>query len=136
LVLDDGRYLCQLRSDRAGIFYPRHWGLFGGAVEAGENPEEGLKRELREELALDASAPEFFTEFTFDFRFRGLEKLWRRFYVVRIASEMMGQLELREGSELRAFNARELLTDEKVVPYDAFAIWLHATQRDEESHES
>ena len=29
LVLEDGRYLMQLRDDIPGIFYPDHWGLFG-----------------------------------------------------------------------------------------------------------
>jgi 8-oxo-dGTP pyrophosphatase MutT (NUDIX family) len=130
LVLEDGRYLCQLRSSRAGIFYPGHWGLFGGGVEPGEDPQGGLERELREELSLDTPSAEFFTEFTFDFGFRGLGKLWRRFYEVPIASGMLAGLILGEGAEFRAFYARDLLRDERVVPYDAFAIWLHAFSRE------
>lgn len=130
-MLEDGRYLCQLRSSRAGIFYPDHWGLFGGAVEVGEDPDDGLKRELREELSLEAFSAEFFTEFTFDFGFRGLGKLWRRFYVVPLTTETLAGLRLGEGSELRAFKADDLLRDERVVPYDAFAIWLHASSHEE-----
>lgn len=104
-------------------------GTFGGAVEAGEDPGAGLRRELREELSLDAVSAEFFTEFTFDFGFRGLRKLWRRFYVVQLTTGALAGLTLGEGSELRAFKASDLLRDERVVPYDAFAIWLHATQQ-------
>ncbi len=39
IFLDDGRYLMQHRDDKPGIFYPDHWGLFGGAIEPGEDPE-------------------------------------------------------------------------------------------------
>jgi len=128
IVLDDGRYVCQLRSQKSGIFYPDHWGLFGGAVDSGESAEAGLKRELREELALAIDSPEYFTEFTFDFSFRGLGHVWRRYYLVRLDNNELNRLQLGEGSELRAFTARELLTQSRVVPYDAFAIWLHATR--------
>ena len=82
--LEDGRYLCQLRSKKPGIFYPDHWGLFGGAVDSGESAEAGLKRELREELALEIDNAEYFTEFTFDFSFRGLGTVWRRYYLLRL----------------------------------------------------
>jgi 8-oxo-dGTP pyrophosphatase MutT (NUDIX family) len=44
IVLPDGRYLMQLRSQKAGFFYPDHWGLFGGAVDPGEGPDEALSR--------------------------------------------------------------------------------------------
>ena len=33
IVLDDGRYLMQKRDDFPAIWYPGHWGLFGGGVE-------------------------------------------------------------------------------------------------------
>ena len=33
----DGHYLMQLRDQKAGIFYPGHWGLFGGAIDPGCN---------------------------------------------------------------------------------------------------
>jgi len=129
IVLEDGRYLCQLRSQKPGIFYPDHWGLFGGAVNAGECVEDGLKRELLEELALEIDSAEYFTEFTFDFSFRGLDQIWRRYYLVLLDSNELNRLRLGEGTEMRVFTASELLAQPRVVPYDAFAVWLHATQR-------
>ena len=129
IVLEDGRYLCQLRSQKSGIFYPDHWGLFGGAVDSGESAEVGLKREVQEELALEIDTAEYFTEFTFDFSFRGLGQVWRRYFLVQLGSNELDRLRLGEGRELRAFTATELLAQPRVVPYDAFAVWLHATQR-------
>ena len=55
IVVDDQRYLMQLRSQKSGIFYPGHWGLFGGAVDRGEDPNQALQRELREELGIEIS---------------------------------------------------------------------------------
>lgn len=47
-----GRILiCQRRPDHA---HPLKWEFPGGKLEPGETPAEALRRELREELALDA----------------------------------------------------------------------------------
>lgn len=129
IILDNNLYLCQLRSHIQGIFYPDHWGLFGGAIEPGECPEEGLKRELLEELGIEIDNAQYFTEFVFDFSFRGSGKIWRKYYLVPLRSDIIGQLQIGEGTEYKAFTYYELLTQHRVVPYDAFAVWLHATQK-------
>ena len=46
VVGHERRYLMQLRDQKSGIFYPGHWGLFGGATDPGESPEQTLEREL------------------------------------------------------------------------------------------
>src|SRR5262245_32356698 len=50
LQLSDGRYVMQLRDSNPAIFYPDHWGCFGGAVEAGEPPAVALVRSSRRNL--------------------------------------------------------------------------------------
>ncbi|HEX2654875.1 MAG TPA: NUDIX domain-containing protein [Xanthobacteraceae bacterium] len=127
ITLDDGRYLMQLRSQKPGIFYPGHWGLFGGAVDLGEDCDAALVRELKEELGSDIEDARYFTEFTFDFSYRGLGVVARRYYTVLLATSRLSDLVLGEGAAMKAFAAHDLLTTERVVPYDAFAIWLHAT---------
>jgi len=129
LIAIDGAYLMQLRSQKAGIFYPGHWGLFGGAVEDGEHADAALARELREELGIEVADAEYFTEFSFDFGFCGRGQVWRRYYRVAMTAREAAKMVLGEGSEMRAFTAGEILALPRLVPYDAFAIWLDATQR-------
>lgn len=47
---DDTVLLTQRRADQP---HPLFWELPGGKVEAGEAPEQALRRELREEIAVD-----------------------------------------------------------------------------------
>ncbi len=47
----EGKFLMQLRDNIPGIRYPGHWGFFGGHLETGETPLEGVKRELLEEIS-------------------------------------------------------------------------------------
>jgi 8-oxo-dGTP diphosphatase len=54
LVDADGRVLVQRRP--AGAPMAGLWEFPGGKLEAGETPEAGLIRELREELAIDVEA--------------------------------------------------------------------------------
>ena len=125
IVVDNSRYLMQLRDQKPNIFYPGHWGLFGGALDPHEDAAVALKRELKEELHLDAPECRHFTNFTFDYGQHGT--VFRRFYEVSISRLAVEKLTLNEGAEMRAFPASELLNLPRVVPYDSFAIWLHAT---------
>lgn len=50
----EGNWLLQLRDDIPGIVFPGTWGLFGGHLDPGETPEEGVQRELLEEIGWQA----------------------------------------------------------------------------------
>lgn len=126
LQKEDGRYLMQLRDDKDGIFFPGHWGCFGGAVEEGEDPVQALRRELREELELELDAATRFTQMELDFSPLGFGKVYRLYYEARVAEDVLGRLVLHEGARLGAFAAAELLTQHRVTPYDAFALWMHS----------
>ncbi len=127
IVLPDGRYAVQLRDDIPQIFYPDHWGCFGGAVNPGEPPLDALRRELREELEFEAGEVAEFTRFDFDFGKLGSNqhKCYRIYYVVPVTAQSFSRFVLHEGAEVRAFTGAELLTQPRVTPYDAFAIWMH-----------
>ena len=52
IIFFEKKLLLQLRDSNAEIFFPNHWGLFGGEVESGEGAVDALERELHEELGL------------------------------------------------------------------------------------
>jgi len=51
LIDKEGRMLLQHRDKKAPT-HPLHWAIFGGALEKDEKPEEGAKREMKEELGI------------------------------------------------------------------------------------
>lgn len=119
----------QLRDARSDIFFPGHWGCFGGAVEPGEDTLHAIKRELREELELAAGELRRFTRFEFDFSPLGQPKVYRQYYEVRVSNAAFERFVLHEGAEVRAFDGAQLISHNKVTPYDAFAVWMHVYGR-------
>lgn len=131
LLMPDSRYLLQHRDRRPGIFFPDHWGCFGGGVDAADSSRKAaLKRELTEELglAVDDIGVAYFADFTFDMAFCGMGHIYRTFYEIRLSEDQTAGLHLAEGSELRAFTAREALGGLRLTPYDAFALWMHTNR--------
>jgi 8-oxo-dGTP diphosphatase len=56
IVDNEGRVLLLKHRFRPGS----GWGIPGGFIEAGEQPEEGLRRELREEIGLELARADLF----------------------------------------------------------------------------
>ena len=65
LVDEAGRVLLQLRDDKPDIMYPGHWGITGGAANAGETPEQTARREVTEETGLTIGRIEPFRAYYF-----------------------------------------------------------------------
>jgi len=131
LTAPDGRYLLQLRDDRPDIWFPGHWGLFGGAVESHEAPHDALRRELAEELGLAVCSATYFCQVIFDLGDPEAGFRRRYFYAVPIDAPAIAGLRLGEGQAMRWFAYAELFgTDprHRIVPYDAFGIMLHASR--------
>ena len=126
IVLGDGRYLLQLRDNKSGIFFPGHWGLFGGGVEDEEQPADALRRELKEELGLAVSNMKPLTRFEFDLTPMGLKRIYRDFFEVHLPLADMPSLRLGEGAAFEAFTWSQVLALPRLAPYDAFALWFHA----------
>jgi 8-oxo-dGTP pyrophosphatase MutT (NUDIX family) len=48
----EGQVISQLRDNKPGLMFPGHWSTLGGRVEAGETPDEAMRRELIEEIEI------------------------------------------------------------------------------------
>jgi 8-oxo-dGTP pyrophosphatase MutT (NUDIX family) len=126
IVLEDGRYLLQLRDDLESIWYPDHWGCFGGGLEPGEDPLAALCRELREELSYEIGEAKFFMELEFDLSGLNLGRYYRKYYVLTMPLAGLPSLDVGEGCAVAAFDGDTVLSSLKVTPYDAFVLFLHA----------
>lgn len=131
LVTPDGRYLMQLRDAVPGIWFPGHWGLFGGAVDDDESPLAAMHRELEEELGLRGRQVAYFSQVIFDLGDPEAGFRRRYFYEVPIEEREVAGLALKEGQAMRLFRGDELLGADpklKLVPYDAFGVLLHVNR--------
>lgn len=126
----DGRYLLQHRDAISSIFYPDHWGCFGGALEAGEEPLEALRRELQEELAVDLGGrpANVFGQFDFRIDASGIGSFNRVYYDILIDAAEVDKMRLGEGAGMALLSGHEALHRHRMVPYDGFALWLHYYQ--------
>lgn len=129
IINEKNEVLLQLRDDKPDIFFPNHWGCFGGAIDLGERLEQTLAREVMEELNI-AVTPECITRFI-DIGFTpkpGAKDIVRHYFVVRMNAEMLRTLQLGEGSDCRFFAASEALSLPNGTPYDKFALWIYFNQ--------
>ena len=124
LVDEHGRYLLQLRDDLPQIWYPDHWGAFGGSVDPGEDELQALHRELYEELELKVTHARLFTRLEFDLRPQGLGKYFRSYYEIVVTANQIPLLILHEGSQM-LWLAADAALNLRLVPYDGFALLLH-----------
>lgn len=125
ILTEDGRYLLQHRDDIPQIWFPDHWGCFGGAVDAGEDPVAALKRELYEEIEFVPKEIAYFTRFDFDLTELGMDRYYRIYYVMPMTAAEQNRLVLHEGRAVQAFTGEEILYKLRLTPYDAFALFLH-----------
>lgn len=126
----DGRYLLQHRDALRTIFYPDHWGCFGGGIENGESPLDALRRELREELnsGFGECPIASFGQFRFEVKVPGVQAFERHYYEIRIEPGAVQALSLGEGAGMALIDGASALHQLRLVPYDAFALWLHRYQ--------
>ena len=130
IVLVDGdRYLLQQRDDKPGIWYPGHWGCFGGAVEPNESPEDALSRELQEELGLDVGRVRPAGNYVFELGDIGLRSAYRRYFAIDLVAGDLQRLTLGEGHGMAVFDREAVLSELRLTPYDAFALFLFMEQQ-------
>ena len=106
VLLFDGhhRLIIYLRDDKPDSPFPNHWDFFGGHVEAGETPEQALRREVKEELGIELREWSFFRlyECTEGDAYPNIKYI----YQARI-HEPAEALTLREGQRLTSIGPNE-----------------------------
>jgi 8-oxo-dGTP pyrophosphatase MutT (NUDIX family) len=128
IVVDGSAYLLQQRDDIPGIFYPGHWGCFGGKIEPGETPLSALRRELAEEIELDPAECSEFIRFDFDLSHVTGKTVSRIYYEVQVNAATAARLVLHEGRAMQALRPAELFDGRLLSPFDSFALWLHVAR--------
>ena len=126
LLVCDGRYLMQLRDDKPGLLLPGHWALFGGSLDRGEDAAAAMRRELVEELELQAREVTLFTEMTIVLPLDPPRLDRMSFFVVPIDSGDLAAMVQHEGEGKRLFTATALARETRVAPWDLAVVLMHA----------
>jgi 8-oxo-dGTP diphosphatase len=103
LIMKDGKVLVCQRTRHQTM--PLKWEFPGGKIEEGEQPREALRRELDEELGIDAKIGEEVARVRHEYKSGNSVEL--RFYVVH---QFKGEIENRIFREVRWSQRSELPT--------------------------
>ncbi|MBA3871501.1 MAG: NUDIX domain-containing protein [Anaerolineae bacterium] len=101
-----GKILLQQRDDRPK-YYPNCWTTFGGAVEAGETPDEGMRRELLEEIELELPMKLWKVQEILVER-DGQQIAWENTIYVGYIDRAASEIKLNEGQALGYFGLDDL----------------------------
>src|SRR5437899_11329255 len=101
LIVRDGNILVCQRTRHQSM--PLKWEFPGGKIESGEQPRDALRRELEEELGIDATIGEEVARIRHEYRNGAAVEL--RFYTVR---EYQGEIENRIFKDMRWAERSEL----------------------------
>ncbi|MEL6260199.1 MAG: NUDIX hydrolase [Cyanobacteria bacterium J06626_6] len=101
----ENHFLMQLRDDIPSIVFPGQWGFFGGHIEPGESAEEGVFRELMEEIGY---RPEKLTLF-----YEQTDERVRRYCFYGELLVPVETLQLNEGQDIGLCSVAELTAGKK-----------------------
>ncbi|HVA40079.1 MAG TPA: NUDIX domain-containing protein [Candidatus Binataceae bacterium] len=128
LLVDGERYLLQLRDNFPHIFFPGHWGLFGGAIEPGETEDQALRREVEEEIGVGIGEATRFCRIILQLDRLNGRAIKRSYFESRITSAELARARLTEGARMQSFTAHEVLAMPRMKPNDAFVLWQHVNR--------
>lgn len=101
LIFKDGKVLVCQRTRHQTM--PLKWEFPGGKIEAGEQPRDALRRELEEELGIDATVGDEASRIRHNYKHGSSVEL--RFYTVR---EYKGEIENKIFKDMRWAKPSEL----------------------------
>jgi len=103
-----------LRDDRPDIPYPNMWDMLGGGPDAGETPEDTVRREVREEVGITEF--EIIASVEKDSDGRPGTPSW--FFVGQMTADQVATLQLGdEGQECRLMPVAQFLADPQAIGF-------------------
>jgi 8-oxo-dGTP pyrophosphatase MutT (NUDIX family) len=129
----EGRVLLQLRDNRPDVAFGGYWGLFGGRIEAGETPWQGLLRELEEELSFTPpERPAYFSTIAWNGGGLGALVRTRHYFLVGLGNLNADDFRLGEGAGLIRASASQIPAELNVMPHDhlALSMWWRTAYAD------
>lgn len=90
---------------------PDHFAFFGGGIEDGENPEETLLREAKEELDFMPEGYEFFGSYEFD---SGVKHV----FMLEVGDDFEKNITVLEGEYGKYFSEKDFLDEAKLGDED------------------
>ncbi|XOB40803.1 MAG: NUDIX hydrolase [Candidatus Nealsonbacteria bacterium] len=105
LIDNQDKVLLQHRDNNTS-WYPGHWGIFGGQIEKGENPEQAARREIKEEIGIELVDLKFFKKYGLKRR-KGIYKAFFFTAPLTISVEKL-KYQQTEGQDLGFFSFNEI----------------------------
>jgi 8-oxo-dGTP pyrophosphatase MutT (NUDIX family) len=118
----NNKFLLQKRDKKQSIYFPGCWGLFGGACNSNEKPENAAIRELNEELSIKFNSINFLLSLKINSMYLGNNDRTRLFYTLNIKDSEISRIVLTEGEKYKFFDIKNLVRKENIVPFDLCAI--------------
>lgn len=94
---------------------PDYFGFFGGGLETNENPEDGLKREIKEELGIDITEHHFFGHYEFIGAIMDV-------YQMQVEKEFENKIKIGEGEFGRFFSYQDMINEKMLVNKDKLVL--------------
>ncbi len=102
---EKGQILLMKRDNKPDLPFPDTWDIFGGHVEEGETPEEGMKREINEELEWDVPSYTFFRKYSC---YTGDVRVNTKYIYSATLDRPLTELTLHEGQTMQFFSPSEI----------------------------
>jgi len=94
---------------------PDYFGFFGGEPENEENPEEALKREIKEEMNFIPENYELLGKYDF-------EKSVKHIFIMKVDDNFENKIQIFEGEYGKYFNEEETLNEPKLIEEDKIVL--------------
>jgi 8-oxo-dGTP diphosphatase len=109
--------LLYLRDNKADIPFPNTWALLGGLLREGEPLEDGIRREVKEELWVRDGAVYELCECEFLFTYPRKDITRTEYVFTAPLTESVENLTLQEGQRLELFSQSKIESSDNIMPH-------------------